>query len=75
MDIKEVSFEDKLRLVTGQGKWHTADCGGKYKNIHLSDGPHGLRKQDEEVMQNNLSYTSTCFKNTSNNKFTCQWYY
>ncbi|MBO7387496.1 MAG: glycoside hydrolase family 3 C-terminal domain-containing protein [Lachnospiraceae bacterium] len=71
MDIKEVSFEDKLRLVTGQGKWHTADCGGKYKNIHLSDGPHGLRKQDEEVMQNNLSYTSTCFPTAS--AVACSW--
>lgn len=65
MDVKEMVYADKLRIVTGQGKWHTADCDGKYRSIHLSDGPHGLRKQDEDEKENNKSYVSTCFPTAS----------
>lgn len=43
----KLSLENCIELVTGKGTWHTRSCGGKVPSIHLSDGPHGLRKQAE----------------------------
>ena len=57
----KLSLENCIELVTGKGTWHTRSCGGKVPSIHLSDGPHGLRKQAEGVLQNNKSEVSTCF--------------
>ncbi|HAH61573.1 MAG TPA: glycosyl hydrolase [Treponema sp.] len=57
----ELSPDDKIHLLTGKGLWHTNDCGGKIPSILLTDGPHGLRKQEENEMQNNASYLATCF--------------
>lgn len=33
------SLEEMCRLVTGAGAWHIG-------NIHVSDGPHGIRAQE-----------------------------
>lgn len=57
----EPSFEDKLRLVTGHGAWHTWDGNGRYPELLMTDGPHGLRKQDEGEHENNKSVRATCF--------------
>lgn len=57
----ELSPDDKIHLLTGKGLWHTNDCGKKLPSILLTDGPHGLRKQEENEMQNNASYIATCF--------------
>lgn len=56
---------NKLPLLSGKGMWHTNDCDGRYPQLHLSDGPHGLRKQDEGVKSNNDSYVSTCYPTAS----------
>lgn len=56
-----IELNDKLRLVTGEGSWHTYGAGGCYKMALLSDGPHGLRKQEEGEKQNNVSVRATCF--------------
>ena len=56
---------NKLPLLTGKGSWHTNDCEGRYTSLHLSDGPHGLRKQDEDAKTNNDSYVSTCYPTAS----------
>ena len=42
----KLELKDAIRLVTGRGMWHTDSCGGKLPSLHLSDGPHGLRKQE-----------------------------
>ena len=53
-------MEKKIRLVTGEGSWHTYG-GKKMKRALLSDGPHGLRKQEEGEKENNKSVRATCF--------------
>lgn len=61
----KLELKDAIRLVTGRGMWHTDSCGGKLPSLHLSDGPHGLRKQEEKVRQNNNSKAATCFPTAS----------
>ncbi len=55
--------EEKCRLVTGYGAWHIGD-------IHVSDGPHGVRAQ-EDGAKNNDSYEATCFPTASG--VACSW--
>ncbi len=58
-------LREKLPLLSGKGMWHTNDCNGKYPSLHLSDGPHGLRRQEESARTNNDSYVSTCYPTAS----------
>lgn len=44
MTAKELSVEEKLRLICGQDSWHTVDFDGKIPGVCMSDGPVGLRK-------------------------------
>lgn len=60
-DDKTLSLDDELRLVTGDGLWHTSDCGGKLTSIRVSDGPHGLRMQPQDTAECNDSVPATCF--------------
>ncbi len=55
--------EEKCRLVTGFGAWHIGD-------IHVSDGPHGVRAQ-EDGAKNNDSYEAACFPTASG--AACSW--
>ena len=57
--------EQCISLVTGKGTWHTDDCNHVIPSIHLSDGPNGLRSQDENASSNNDSKTATCFPTES----------
>lgn len=57
----ELSLEDELRLVTGDGLWHTSSCGGKLAALRVSDGPHGLRMQPQDSSECNDSVPATCF--------------
>ena len=54
MEIKEIlsalTIEEKIRLLSGDGSWHTYDCNGKIPKIMMTDGPHGLRKQEAEAL-------------------------
>lgn len=56
----KTELEKNMRLLTGEGSWHTYG-NKKQPRALLSDGPHGLRKQDEGVKQNNISVRATCF--------------
>ncbi len=58
--MKTLNFDEKLKLVVGNGMWHSSEIPGKLPSIHLADGPHGLRAQDEG-MSNNESYPATCY--------------
>ena len=59
----KLSLENCIELVTGKGTWHSRSCGGKVPSIHLSDGPHGVRKQlgEGDHLGLNASQPSTCF--------------
>ena len=57
------SLEEMCRLVTGTGAWHIG-------TIHVSDGPHGIRAQ-EDGDKNNNSYEATCFPTASSTA--CSW--
>ncbi len=56
--------KEQIALVSGVGAWHTRELKN-LPSIQMSDGPHGLRKQDEEETQNNNSYVATCFPTAS----------
>jgi len=63
-------LEEKIALLTGKGMWHTRETGS-LPSIHLSDGPHGLRKQEEQERRNNVSLVSTCYPTAS--ALACSW--
>ena len=61
--IDNLTVEQKAKLVHGNGSWHTADGLG-LPVIMMTDGPHGLRKQDdlnEKIANINDSAKATCF--------------
>ena len=46
-DIKNLTLEEKLRLLTGKDTWRLSDANGKLPEVFLADGPHGLRMCNE----------------------------
>ena len=40
---KQLTAEEKLRLICGKDCWHTEGLGGKLTELFVSDGPVGLR--------------------------------
>ena len=70
MDVKkvlgELSVDEKIRLLAGDGDWHTYGCGGKVPCIMMTDGPHGLRKVEvSKVGDIEGSKPATCFPTAS----------
>ncbi|HAI51903.1 MAG TPA: glycosyl hydrolase, partial [Firmicutes bacterium] len=62
--LEELEVEEKIALVSGSDQWHTTPVPRlNLPAIMLSDGPHGLRKQ--ELSGDNLglgeSVPATCF--------------
>lgn len=41
----ELTVKEKIRLITGNGMWRTDTLDGKVKELLLTDGPHGVRKE------------------------------
>lgn len=69
---KNLSIDEKIRLFNGLGSWKTYSADGKLPHIFMSDGPHGLRKQDEENYADlNKSKLATCFPTAS--CLACSW--
>lgn len=61
-----MNIEKKIRLFNGVGSWKTYTAEGTIPEIVMSDGPHGLRKQDEEIYSDlNRSKLATCFPTAS----------
>lgn len=63
LTVKDLTAEEKLRLICGKGFWNTEDLGGKLPSVAVSDGPLGLRKvvKDEtgrEYDKPSLAYPS-----------------
>lgn len=70
MDTKKIlqtlTTDEKIRLLAGVGSWHTYDCNGKAPVIMMTDGPHGLRKvEDETAGDIEQSNPATCFPTAS----------
>ncbi|MDE6274121.1 MAG: glycoside hydrolase family 3 C-terminal domain-containing protein [Clostridiales bacterium] len=42
-DIKNLTAEEKIKLVMGKNWWESHDLGGKVPSFRVSDGPVGLR--------------------------------
>ena len=45
--FENLTLDEKLKLLTGKDFWRTEDCGGKVPFLRVSDGPHGLRKEED----------------------------
>ena len=64
--LKTLTTDEKIRLLTGDGAWHTYDCNGKIPKICMTDGPHGLRKVAVEKQGDiENSIPATCFPTAS----------
>lgn len=64
--LSQLTIEEKIRLLNGDGEWHTYDCNGKIPTVMMTDGPHGLRKVEvEKVGDINGSKPATCFPTAS----------
>lgn len=50
-DIKNLTLEEKMRLLTGKNHWLLETANGKLPEVYLSDGPHGLRMHDKETFK------------------------
>lgn len=59
-DIKRLTLEEKLRLLTGKDSWHISNANGKLKEIIMCDGPNGLRK-----MENGVTVTAVAMPNVA----------
>ena len=61
--LSEMTLEEKASLLSGADFWHTKAVERLgVPAVMVSDGPHGLRKQDQEVFRHH----SHSYKN---NKF------
>lgn len=62
--IQQLTLEEKAALMAGKSVWETKDFPEKgVPSIFLSDGPHGIRKQEGEGdhLGLNTSIPATCF--------------
>lgn len=48
IDIKCLTLEEKLKLLTGKDFWQLDNTSGQIPRFFLSDGPNGLRKYTED---------------------------
>ncbi len=46
LDVKTLTIDQKLKLLTGANLWENYDVDGKLIKIRMADGPNGLRKSD-----------------------------
>lgn len=62
--INQLTLEEKAALMAGKSVWETRDYPEKgIPSVFLSDGPHGIRKQEGEGdhLGLNSSIPATCF--------------
>ncbi len=64
--IKNLTTDEKIRLLGGEGDWHTYSCNGKIPVVMMTDGPHGIRKLEKEKIGDiETSLPATCFPTAS----------
>lgn len=64
--VSGLTLDEKISLVSGKDFWHTVnvdDSPVKIPSVMVSDGPHGLRKQDDKAdnLGVNDSIVAVCF--------------
>ncbi|WP_327092085.1 glycoside hydrolase family 3 C-terminal domain-containing protein [Nonomuraea sp. NBC_01738] len=61
--MTELSLAQKAALTSGGDTWHTTAVEGVVRALTLSDGPHGLRKQEAgaDALGLHHSVPATCF--------------
>lgn len=62
--LQKLTVKEKLDLTTGVDYWHTLEVKEKgLNNIVFADGPHGVRKEneDDEAVALKASYPATAF--------------
>lgn len=62
--VRKLTLEERIALLSGGDFWHTLDLKEKgLPSIMLTDGPHGLRKQNETADHLGIanSVPATCF--------------
>ena len=55
-----LTIDEKLKLLTAKNGWQTEDFDGKIGSVFVADGPHGLRK-----VENNGEWYGDIHKNTA----------
>lgn len=59
-----LSLDEKMTLLSGDGFWKTKSLDGKIKHLWLSDGPHGIRKQLPD-MEQDTALPAICYPTAS----------
>ncbi len=67
-DIKKLTLDEKIELLVGVDTWHTSSLNGKLRQIRMSDGPNGLRKEgdDGKIVSSTSMPTLSVVANTWN---------
>lgn len=66
--IERLDLDEKINLLSGKNFWQLNEVPQvKFQSIMLTDGPHGLRKQEESAdnLGLNKSVKATCFPTAS----------
>lgn len=47
-----LTIQEKIRLFNGKGNWQIYCANHKIPELFMSDGPHGVRKQEIKIYAN-----------------------
>ena len=64
-DIKNLTLDEKIKLVAGRNNWQLSNANGKLPDVFLADGPHGLRKIDIQKQQAGASESEATILTTA----------
>ena len=48
MELKDLTVEEKLRIICCKGRWHTEDFNGKIPSVKVTDASMGIRMANDE---------------------------